>query len=61
MEWWINGILGMKSGGVLILISAAGKLSKNRSHSAKPSIPTFHYSSIPWHPIIAKPVISDLN
>jgi len=33
---------------------------KNRSHSAKPSIPIFHYSNTPWHLILAEPLFSDL-
>ena len=42
------------------LISDRSPLSKIRSHSAKPSIPTFQYSSTPWHSTVAEPVISDL-
>jgi len=56
MEYW-----ELKADGVLILIFDAGHIRKNRFHSAKPSIPSFHYSNIPCYSITAKPAISDLN
>ncbi len=34
-----------------ILISDPCHLYKNKSHSSKPSVPPFHYSSTPWHAI----------
>jgi hypothetical protein len=36
-----------KADDVLILITDHSHLNKNGFHSAKPSIPTFHYSSTP--------------
>jgi hypothetical protein len=50
MEWWKYGILGMKSGPPLadqFLINAISY--KDRYHSTKPSIPAFHFSTIPAH------------
>jgi hypothetical protein len=44
MEWWKDGILGMKSGWYLVFTSDACRMYINRPHSAKPSIPTFQYS-----------------
>jgi hypothetical protein len=60
MEWWKDGILGMKSGWYLVFTSDACRMYINRPHSAKPSIPVFQHSNIPGHSIMAKPVISDL-
>jgi len=50
-EKWNIGQENM--GDVLILISDHGHLDNIRSQSAKPDIPKFHYSSIPWHSITA--------
>ena len=44
MEWWKNGILGRKSINAGGLIPDMCNYYKNRSHSAKPNIPLFHYS-----------------
>jgi hypothetical protein len=44
MEYW-----GSIADDSLILFSALCHSYKNRSHTAKPSIPTFHYSNTPWH------------
>jgi hypothetical protein len=43
-KWNIGDEKGAAAGG---LISDQCHLYKNRSHAAKPSIPTFHYSSTP--------------
>jgi hypothetical protein len=48
MEHWV-----CKAEDGLILISDQCHLKKIRSHSAKLSIPTFHYSTTPWHLITA--------
>jgi hypothetical protein len=48
MEWWNNGIMGMKTDDVLILFSDQCRRFKNRYHTAKRSIPAFHYSNTPW-------------
>jgi len=55
MEYW-----GSKADDGLILISYPCQLYKNRSHSAKPIIPTFQYSNTPWHLFTAKPINRDL-
>jgi hypothetical protein len=55
MEYWV-----IKADDILILIFHEGYLDKNRSHSAKPSIQTFHYSNSPWCLVKAKPMISGL-
>jgi hypothetical protein len=60
MEWWNNGILGIETDDGLILNSDPCHLYKIRSHSAKPSIPTFQYSIIPGHRFTAQPIFSDL-
>jgi hypothetical protein len=52
--------IGKKTDNGLILNSDLCRLYKNRSNSAKPSIPTFQYSIIPWHMIKAKPIFSGL-
>jgi hypothetical protein len=52
MEYWNGGIMEYwesKADDSLILYSAPCHPNKNRSNSAKPSIPTFQYSIIPWH------------
>ena len=43
-----------------ILISDLCHPYKNRSHSAKPIIPTLHYSIIPLCRVTAQPIFSDL-
>jgi hypothetical protein len=40
MEYWVG-----KADDVLALFSDKGKINKRRSHSAKPSIPAFQYST----------------
>jgi hypothetical protein len=55
MEYWES-----KTDEGLILNSNPYHLYKNRPHSAKPSIPTFQYSIIPWHMFTAQPIFSDL-
>ena len=61
MEYWKNEILGIKGRDILILIADQYHQDKNRSHSTKRSIPTFHYSDKPWYSITAKPMISKLT
>jgi len=60
MEWWGNGIFGMKSGWSPHFNFRWWLFMITRSHTVKPGIPTFHHSSAPWHWITAKPVISEL-
>jgi hypothetical protein len=55
MEYWV-----FKADDGLILISDECHLYKNGSRTANPSILTFHYSSTPWHLIMAGPIISYL-
>jgi hypothetical protein len=45
VEWWKNGCEKKAMPEFC--------LYKDRSHSAKPNIPTFHYSTIPYHSIAA--------
>jgi hypothetical protein len=62
-EYWNSGIMEYwksKADDGLILCSDSSHLYKNRSHSAKPSIPTFQCSIIPRHMITAQPNFSDL-
>jgi hypothetical protein len=61
MEWWKDGILGMEADDALILIFDQIHLNKIRFYSAKPIIPTFHYSSIPWSWIRAIPPVMKLT
>ncbi|MGD2037336.1 MAG: hypothetical protein PVH28_05585 [Desulfobacterales bacterium] len=61
MEYWKNGILGIKAGDVLILIADQCHQDKNGAHSTERNIPTFHYSGKPWYSIPAKPMISKLT
>jgi len=60
MEWWNNGILGIKSGLGLILLSESCHSDKNKFHSAKPNIPSFQCSIIPRHMNTAQSIFSDL-
>ena len=55
MEYWES-----KADDGLILYSDPCHPYKNRSHSAKPIIPTFQYSIIPWQMFTAQPIFSDL-
>jgi hypothetical protein len=59
MEWWKNGILGMKSGKYLIFNLGFLPCILKKSHSSRPIIPIFHYSNTPWHLITAEPPVSD--
>jgi hypothetical protein len=59
MEWWKNGILGMKSGKYLNFNLGFSPCILKKSHSAKPIIPTFHYSNTPWHLMTAEPTVCD--
>jgi hypothetical protein len=64
MEEWNGGKMnseysGSKADDGLILFYDPCRLYKNRSHSAKPIIPTFQYSNTPWHLFEAKPIICD--
>ena len=62
LEWWKNGILGIKSGWCPdFYFWTVAPHVKNRSHSAKPSIPTFHYSNTPRHSITAIPPVARLS
>ncbi|CAB1084886.1 hypothetical protein D1AOALGA4SA_12392 [Olavius algarvensis Delta 1 endosymbiont] len=56
MEYWVS-----KADDGLILFSNKYHLYKNRSHSAKPSLPTFHYSIIPCPKFMIQPILSDQN
>jgi hypothetical protein len=47
VEWWKNGIVGGEKRCWSDLILRAMPRIKIRSYSTKPSIPAFHYSSIP--------------
>jgi hypothetical protein len=51
-------VLGLRSlfGGVGLL-----SLFLNRPHSARPNVPTFHYSTTPLHPITPRLIIADLS
>jgi hypothetical protein len=60
MEWWNNGIMGLKKRIVSNFKAMIGEVYLKRSYSAKPIIPIFQYSITPWHSITAEPVISDL-
>jgi hypothetical protein len=71
MEWWppARRAYGserkmedwkLQEDGGLIKFSDPWHQYKNRFNSAKPNIPTFHYSITPCHSITAKPVISHL-
>ena len=55
MEYWES-----KTDDGLILNSGPCYHHKIRSHSAKPNIPTIHYSIIPRHIFTAQPVVSNL-
>jgi hypothetical protein len=55
MQYWV-----LKADDLRILISDKGNREKGRPHCAKPNIPKFHYSSTPWHLIIAMKMISVL-
>jgi hypothetical protein len=55
MEYWVS-----KADDGLILFSEPCHPDKNRSHSAKPSIPPFQYSIIPRHMYTAEPISFDL-
>jgi hypothetical protein len=54
MEYWES-----KADDGLILHSDPCHPYINRSHSDKPSIPTFQYSIIPWHMFTAQPIFSN--
>jgi len=56
MEFWES-----KADDGLILSSDPCHPYKNRSHSAKYSIPTFQYSIIPLRMFTAQPIFSDLD
>jgi hypothetical protein len=55
MEYWVS-----KTDDGQILDSVPCHPHKNRSHSAKPIIPTLQYSIIPLCWITAQPIFSDL-
>jgi excinuclease ABC subunit B len=49
VEKWNSEYSGSKADDGLILFCDPSQLYKNRSHTAKPIIPTFQDSSTPWH------------
>jgi hypothetical protein len=51
MEWLKNGYKKRSAAGGLIFGQC--HLFNNKPHSAKSSIPTFHYSNTPWDSITA--------
>jgi len=60
MEWWNNGILGIKTDDGQILISDSCHYHKNRPYSAKPIIPTLQYSIIPLCRVTAQSIFAYL-
>jgi len=55
MEYWVRN-----RDDILIFIFNAAHLYKIRFSFNQPNIPTFHYSSTPWHLITLSPVIYSL-
>jgi hypothetical protein len=63
MEYWNSGKMeywGSNADDSLILFSDQCHLYKKRYYSAKPNIPTFHYSNTPSLSIMAQPINSEL-
>jgi hypothetical protein len=60
MEWWNNGILGIKFGKYLDLNPCFANCIVIRPHPSEPIVPTFLSSIIPRYLSTAQPVYSDL-
>jgi len=58
MEKWNIG--DQKRIKILFYIFDLSQPYKNRSHTIKPNIPTFHYSNTPWHSLTTLPSFSEL-